>query len=395
MSSCRSQEEVTETARAAGVKSSKGPVQVLKFSDQLNSDDVKLFELPPKILSTLEAGDTVVLRGDRDDNAVLCTTDTTFELKLAETSNTMLLAPALSDPSQPDFQKTETGTLLCREVTACLDTYFEARSCRPQLDKLKRLLRESPYSGPEHEVMDDDVITSPQKYMFVHLLDIVQASEEELLEALKKLHACNIDGYWRLLDADYMDQSFQHILTLLEEEGWSVDHVPLLQCAGKLEELQPKFITEHCLACFGFLKNLDPERVYSLSERQVCQFYAELLLRPVDRFNYEEFMDCWKQSVPDGMNTSMDYLRGLALWDLNSMPPAIWHFPAYDLPEDPTARFNKLFKVRERWAQEDLEPYIRDLETPTQSLNALLLKFTRTSTNHKGQKLYNAKHSIK
>ena len=53
----------------------------------------------------------------------------------------------------------------------------------------------------------------------------------------------------------------------------------------------------------------DPERVYSLSERQVCQFYAELLLRPVDRFNYEEFMDCWKQSVPDGMNTSMDYLR--------------------------------------------------------------------------------------
>jgi len=92
------------------------------------------------------------------------------------------------------------------------------------------------------------------------------------------------------------------------------------------------------------------------------------------------------------------------------MPPAIWHFPAYDLPEDPTIRcvyvlqmtiamgftlfracvyvlasvharavhtpevgaifmyhqlnsllfrFNKLFKVRERWAQEDLEPYIR------------------------------------
>jgi len=40
------------------VKSSMGPVQVLKFSDQPNSDDVKLFELPPKLLSTLEAGDT-------------------------------------------------------------------------------------------------------------------------------------------------------------------------------------------------------------------------------------------------------------------------------------------------------------------------------------------------
>ena len=42
----------------------------------------------------------VVLRGDRDDNAVLCTKDTTFELKVAETSNTMLLMPSLSDPTR-------------------------------------------------------------------------------------------------------------------------------------------------------------------------------------------------------------------------------------------------------------------------------------------------------
>ena len=41
----------------------------------------------------------VVLRGDRDDNAVLCTKDTTFELKVAETSNTLLLTPSLSEPN--------------------------------------------------------------------------------------------------------------------------------------------------------------------------------------------------------------------------------------------------------------------------------------------------------
>lgn len=32
------------------------------------------------------------------------------------------------------------------------------------------------------------------QYTFVQLLEVVQASEEELLEALKKLHVCNIDG---------------------------------------------------------------------------------------------------------------------------------------------------------------------------------------------------------
>ena len=42
----------------------------------------------------------VVLRGDRDDNTVLCTNDKTFELKVAETSNTLLLTPSLSDPTR-------------------------------------------------------------------------------------------------------------------------------------------------------------------------------------------------------------------------------------------------------------------------------------------------------
>ena len=46
------------TAKAAGLTVTKGPVQVLKFTEQLNSDDVKLFELPSQLLITLEAGDT-------------------------------------------------------------------------------------------------------------------------------------------------------------------------------------------------------------------------------------------------------------------------------------------------------------------------------------------------
>ena len=39
-----------------------------------------------------------------DDDAVLCTKDTTFELKVAETSNTLLLTPSLSDPNTPGVQ---------------------------------------------------------------------------------------------------------------------------------------------------------------------------------------------------------------------------------------------------------------------------------------------------
>ncbi len=38
----------------------------------------------------------LVIRGDSSDDAVLCTEDKTFELRAADTSNMLLLAPSLT-----------------------------------------------------------------------------------------------------------------------------------------------------------------------------------------------------------------------------------------------------------------------------------------------------------
>lgn len=44
------------------------------------------------------------------------------------------------------------------QVTMCLSSYFELRPCRPRIEKLKQLLRECPYSGPEYEVEPETVV---------------------------------------------------------------------------------------------------------------------------------------------------------------------------------------------------------------------------------------------
>lgn len=44
---------------------------------------------------------------------------------------------------------------------------------------------------------------------------------------------------------------------------------------------------------------------------------------------------------------------------MTSVPPIIWHFPAAELPQDPLARFLKLFQVKEKWTFDEIEPYIR------------------------------------
>lgn len=40
----------------------------------------------------------VVIRGEQNEHAVLCTNDKTYEIKVAETSNSLLLCPSLILP---------------------------------------------------------------------------------------------------------------------------------------------------------------------------------------------------------------------------------------------------------------------------------------------------------
>ena len=47
----------------------------------------------------------VVIKGRHDDEAVLCTRDSTHDLRVCETSNSLLLCPALSYPSNNKTSK--------------------------------------------------------------------------------------------------------------------------------------------------------------------------------------------------------------------------------------------------------------------------------------------------
>ena len=88
-----------------------------------------------------------------------------------------------------------------------------------------------------------------------------------------------------MFDVDYRDELLQHILTLLEEQDWSWECVPLEECCDKLLELHPSFAIKHSLDCYGISRD-DSEKggvVYKLIEEKVCQFFAEILLRPAGR----------------------------------------------------------------------------------------------------------------
>ncbi|KAK3727803.1 hypothetical protein QZH41_008223, partial [Actinostola sp. cb2023] len=264
------------------------------------------------------------------------------------------------------------------QICSCHSQYYEVRLCRPKLYKVYNLLQECLYRGQEYE--NSESITTKPKYSFQDLLDVVQGSEKEIQQTLDKLGALVIDGVWRLLDNEYEEKVVVSILTI-GRDGLELEKNTLQ-------------IIEHCLERYGEQKESQSEVYYTLNEDRICQFYAEYLLRPADRFNYEEFIESWQQSVPDGMTTKSQQLAGLALTDMKSHPPVIFHFPYYNLPEKPDMSFMKLFRTRSKWTFDEIQPYIRDLVESGQSLNVLLLKYARSSKDDTGAKVYSSKKPL-
>ena len=72
----------------------------------LDQTEIRLMEVPARLADVLAEGQTLVIRGDGDDSAVLCSDNMTFDLKEAETSNSFLLIEGLHYPDKDSQSET-------------------------------------------------------------------------------------------------------------------------------------------------------------------------------------------------------------------------------------------------------------------------------------------------
>lgn len=93
----------------------------------------------------------------------------------------------------------------------------------------------------------------------------------------------------------------------------------------------------------------------------------------------ESFMEEWLRMIPEEIQPSFDLLEGEVLTEKLGVETWVRALSVSSLPTTPAERFSILFKERAKWEWKDLEPYIRDLNVPGLSSEALLLKYTRRS----------------
>lgn len=94
----RSLEDVTTILKHAKVDKSNltEMTQAIYFppaSEQL--DDFLLLELNSELIKAIESGETMFLKGGLHEKVVLCSEEKTFDIKVAEISNSLLLVPEL------------------------------------------------------------------------------------------------------------------------------------------------------------------------------------------------------------------------------------------------------------------------------------------------------------
>uniref|UniRef100_A0A3P9HHD3 Sister chromatid cohesion protein DCC1 n=2 Tax=Oryzias latipes TaxID=8090 RepID=A0A3P9HHD3_ORYLA len=388
----RTLEEVKATLQIAKLKEKDlhPTIQCLSFGEYVSSADYCLMELDDTLCKHIEAGQSLVIRGDKDERAVLCSGDKTYDLKIADTSNMLLFAPECRTPEQLGGSEDSPPQVVHAQVWGFCNSYWELRKQRPKLKKLKKLLMENPYEGPTLRGQEEK---TENRYTMQDLLERIQASEEEIKSHLEIIHACQIDGYWRVLDFDYEMKLLGHVTQLVDSESWSFNKVPLQSSLDELAPLEPRQMIEHCLNCYGKRYTENDEAFYALNETKVCRGLALLLLQNAIKFNLKEFQEVWQQSVPEGMSTRLDKLKGVALVDRTSHPETISLLRVEDLPEDTQERFSHLFTLREKWTEEDITPYIQDLCGEKQSTGALLTKYARSSMQN-GMKVFNSRRPV-
>ncbi|KAL4585772.1 hypothetical protein LXL04_010398 [Taraxacum kok-saghyz] len=329
-------------------------------------DDLLLLELDEKLLPDV-INQKVSLRGQPNEDAVLCTHSKTYALKFVGTSNSVFLVPP---PHQYSVDE-KTPEINSASVLKVAPGTMELVEVAPKIDKLKLLLSENPYKSDELNEIHETGL-----YQWDDLINRVQASDEELRSALKVLPALEINGYWRIIDFKYMDRILNMLINNSLLNDWPLNS---LNEDDVIESLVndgfPRLIARHCLEVYG--SKTDGGSVWQLDERRVCVHFAKGVLLSFGKMKMESFMKEWSRKVPGGMVVSFEMLEGEVLVEKLGIQCWVYSFSVSSLPSDPGNRFSRLFQERVKWEWKDLQPYIRDLSVPGLTSDGLLLKYTR------------------
>ena len=392
---------------------------VVKFGETFSCNEYKMIRMTPalaKMLCRSSAGESkpsscfgnnntalrgLEIKGDyRNQNAVVCTSDETFDLRKQESTNAQLL---LSPCSLSALNETKAGGGRTVHLAGSTTFHFEPTKCVPRLDQLRALMKEC-----EFDDQDSENGASKAGYTTTQLRERVQASDAEIASGLETIGAFQVEEAkgkpWRVLRDSYARSAFDMVMSVIVGESMPLDAVSEGAIVACLSGDYPPFVVRHVLKSHSSARSesnadtlwtLDPVRVarakatHMLSSENVSAVMCIKTQKMVQVVAVGAFVSAWKDSLPPGLPQVDLDMRGIAIKrEINSR---MCYIPVRDndLPLDAAKRFAHLFAISSRWTMEELSPYMVAVAgKETKQQEKMLRKYARFARGADGSRYF-------
>ncbi|ORX81970.1 hypothetical protein BCR32DRAFT_292942 [Anaeromyces robustus] len=371
------------------VDSTENDIKLI-FANDFKQDTYKILEITKELADELEEKKKetkLVFRGLPDDEAVFCTNNKTFQMKKVQTTNMMLLISPEKENNESNMnieEIEEKNSPFHYNINDNISTYYELIKISPKIKKLHMILSDTKYQGPDEE--DRFEKQKVRFFTFDDILNEIQASEEEIITGLKEYNAININGYWRVLDSNYIQIFIETLLNNIVIYDLSSEHLPLSKVIELSIEFDfPDFVSTHVLESFSdsILKE-EQETYYTLSKEKITKFLGIQLLAShmPNAFEYNEFMSKWKDIVPEDFKVDIDLIKGFYIEEeatFQNDKRLLKYFPMTELSHDIKQRLEELFYAKPKWKDSSLLPYLQDIESNKKIIDRALIKYARVS----------------
>ncbi|KAI0063592.1 hypothetical protein BV25DRAFT_1824151 [Artomyces pyxidatus] len=347
----------------------------------------RLLELPPDLCKFVESSlDSYIplnltIKGGADDDAVLCTADKTYSIRSVVLSNSVLVVTPVSEEGDDSI---DTRKIAIQES---LHEILELVPTVPKLHRLGGLLRGMEWDdGHEDDEFDDDSQKiKRRRFTYEQARMELQASEQELVKALKDRHILVIDDALRPIPPPYLHTILELLLAHLASLTQQHDAASVTDLTRALEyehEVDRRVVCQ-VMRWFGEID--ESGDIWKMDVEAVVRQIGLGILR-----NYKEepiaedvFLKKWQDAVGDTFSeaVSISLLSGNCLV---APGPHYTYFPQAELPIDPAARFTDLFLTRSRWKADDIAPFLSDIAVDAKDRDKLLLKYARALTDKDG-----------
>jgi len=369
-------------SRAALAKMDKSTLKLpsveIEFGHEIDTSQYRLLELNADLLQQIEAGAELFIRGEEDESVVVCTKDVTYDIKLCQTSNQLLLVP---DEITPKDSKNDVETMKTTIVKRA-QNYLEPKLILPRIDKLYSLLPTVSIERLEDQSSIDDVGLTTDE-----LLEKIQASERQLFDALNHACAIKLKSKWKIIKE--LDAIVLEIAKVITEESLDINAIGISQLTHTInsaEMLYPDYAILHALKQIG-------ERVSPTSFSINCEKLATLVGRHLLRrcgprgSLLDDFMIAWEGTMPNDQCCKLSELLTSAYYSEEKGGTSLVFLDPLTLPNEPLRLFERLFRIKKKWTEEELFALTKRITPPNKKSSVIIQKYCRAVTD-RGKKLY-------